>query len=167
MATKTASTGTFETHIDIKPNVRTREIAILNQQLADSFDLYSQIKQAHWNVKGKDFYQLHLLFDTLAEGVLEFVDMIAERATALGGTALGTARMAAAASTLPEFPDTVVEGMDHVACLVDRYGRYAASTRAAIGTTDDLGDPTTADLFTEISRGVDKQLYFLESHIQA
>lgn len=167
MATKIASTGTFDTHIDIVPNVRTREIGILNQQLADTFDLYSQIKQAHWNVKGHDFMQLHLLFDTLAEGVLGFVDEIAERVTALGGTAMGTARMAAAASSLPEYPDDVVQGMDHVTSLVDRYGRYVASTRKALKATDDLGDPTTADLFTEISREVDKQLYFLESHIQA
>ncbi len=166
MATKTAP-RTFETHIEFAEQVRAKEIDILNQQLADSFDLYSQIKQAHWNVKGRDFMQLHLLFDTLAEGVLGFVDLIAERATALGGTALGTARMAASASSLPEYPENVVEGMDHVACLVDRYGRYAASTRKALTSTDDLGDPTTADLFTEISREVDKQLYFLESHIQA
>ncbi len=166
MATKTAP-RTFETHIEIAQSVRTKEIGILNQQLADTFDLYSQIKQAHWNVKGKDFMQLHLLFDTLAEGVLGFVDEIAERVTALGGTAMGTARMAASNSTLPEFPDDVVQGMDHVACLVDRYGRYVASNREALKATEDLGDPTTADLFTEISRVVDKQLYFLESHIQA
>lgn len=166
MATKTAP-RTFETHIEIAPNVRAKEIDILNQQLADTFDLYSQIKQAHWNVKGKDFMQLHLLFDTLAEGVFGFVDEIAERVTALGGTAMGTARMAASNSTLPEYPDDVVQGMDHVACLVDRYGRYVASTREALNKTDELGDPTTADLFTEISREVDKQLYFLESHIQA
>ena len=166
MATKTAS-RTFDTHIDIPEDVRAKEIDLLNQQLADSFDLYSQLKQAHWNVKGKDFFQLHELFDTLAESVLGFVDLIAERATALGGTAMGTARMAAGATSLPEYPDDVVEGMDHVTCLVDRYGRYAASTRQAVNTTADWGDPTTSDLFTEISREVDKQLYFLESHIQA
>ena len=166
MATKTAP-RTFETHIELALNVRAKEIDILNQQLADTFDLYSQVKQAHWNVKGKDFMQLHLLFDTLAEGVLGFVDEIAERVTALGGTAMGTARMAASSSSLPEYPDDVVQGMDHVACLVDRYGRYVASTRETINKTDELGDPTTADLFTEISREVDKQLYFLESHIQA
>jgi starvation-inducible DNA-binding protein len=166
MAAKTAA-RTFDTHIDITEGVRAKEIDLLNQQLADSFDLYSQLKQAHWNVKGKDFFQLHELFDTLAEGVLGFVDLIAERATALGGTATGTVRMAAGATSLPEYPDDVVEGMDHVTCLVDRYGRYAKTTREAINTTDGWGDPTTADLFTEISREVDKQLYFLESHIQA
>ena len=165
MASKTAKT--FDTHIDIKQNVRDQEIEILNQQLADTFDLYSQVKQAHWNVKGTNFYQLHELFDELAEEVLGFVDLIAERVTQLGGTATGTARMAASASTLPEYPLDVVDGPDHVACLVDRYGRYAASTRAAIDTTDELGDPTTADLLTDVSRVVDKQLWFLEAHLQA
>jgi len=165
MAIKTAKT--FETHIDFKESMRVQEIAIINQQLADTFDLYSQIKQAHWNVKGKDFFQLHELFDELAAEVLAFVDLIAERATILGGTALGTARMAASASTLPEYPDDVVDGPDHVANLVHRYGRYAATTREAIVKTDDLGDPTTADLFTEVSRTIDKQLWFLEAHLQS
>ena len=157
----------FPTHIEIPADKREPLCEMLNGHLAESLDLYSQVKQAHWNVKGKDFMQLHLLFDTLAEGVLGFVDELAERVTALGGTAMGTARMAASNSTLPEFPDDVVQGMDHVACLVDRYGRYVASNREALKSTDDLGDPTTADLFTEISRVVDKQLYFLESHIQS
>ncbi len=166
MATKT-DPKTFDTHIELKATVRDQEIGILNQQLADTFDLYSQVKQAHWNVKGKDFYQLHELFDELAEEVLGFVDLIAERATQLGGTALGTARMAASSSTLPEYPLDPVDGPDHVACLVDRYGHYVASTRAAIGTTDELGDPTTADLLTDVSRVVDKHLWFLEAHLQA
>lgn len=167
MATKTAAARTFDTHIELKSSIREQEIEILNQQLADTFDLYSQIKQAHWNVKGKDFIQLHELFDELAAEVLGFVDLVAERVTQLGGTALGTARMAASSSALPEYPSDVVDGPDHVACLVDRYGRYVAATRTGITTTDDLGDPTTADLLTEISRAVDKHLWFLEAHIQA
>lgn len=167
MVSKTSSLRTFETHIELKEDVREQEIGILNQQLADTFDLYSQVKQAHWNVKGKDFYQLHELFDELAEEVLGFVDLIAERVTQLGGTATGTARMAASSSTLPEYPIDVVDGPDHVACLVDRYGRYVASTRESVNTADELGDPTTADLLTDVSRVVDKHLWFLEAHLQA
>ncbi len=101
MAKNSEATRTFPTHIDLPKNTRTTNIALLNQQLADTADLYSQIKQAHWNVKGKDFIALHELFDDLAERMLAFVDEIAERATALGGTAMGTARMAATNSTLP------------------------------------------------------------------
>lgn len=167
MATKTpVRQRTFKTAIDIPAEEREQLIPILNQQLADSFDLYSQIKQAHWNVKGKDFYQLHKLFDKLAGCALEWVDMLAERATTLGGYATGTARMAAASSRLPEFPTDITEGMEYVQALVERYGNYCGTTRAAIDTTDEIGDPSTSDLLTEISRDADQNLYFLESHLQ-
>src|SRR5215813_12659389 len=101
----TGGTGrTFQTKIDLPQDIRQKAIALLNQQLADTLDLFSQIKQAHWNVKGMHFMQLHEFFDTLAEGVEDYVDLLAERVTALGGVALGTARMSAAASHLPEYP---------------------------------------------------------------
>lgn len=158
---------TFSTRIDIRAEAREKLIALLNQQLADTFDLYSQAKYAHWNVKGMQFYALHLLFDTLAESVEDHVDMIAERVTALGGTATGTARMSAATSSLSEFPVERITGPECVAALADRFGVYGATTRAAIDTATELGDADTADLFTEISRAIDKHLYFLEAHLQA
>jgi starvation-inducible DNA-binding protein len=158
---------TFPTHVDLPGPDREAVIDLCNQQLADTFDLYSQLKQAHWNVKGKDFFQLHELFDTLAETVLEHVDLIAERATALGGSAMGTARMAASSSTLPEYPVDATDGPEHVAALVERYGSYAASSRAAIDRANDCHDLDTADLFTEVSRVVDKHLWFLEAHLQS
>ena len=166
MAQSAEATRTFPTHIDLPENTRTTMVALLNQQLADTFDLYSQIKQAHWNIKGPEFIALHELFDELAERVLEFVDEIAERASALGGTAMGTARMAAANSKLPEYPTDAVDGAQHVQALVDRYGNYARSTRAAIDAADEHQDMTTADLFTQISRTIDKDLWFLEAHLQ-
>lgn len=162
-----AKTRTFPTHIDLPAKDREAVIALVNQQLADTFDLYGQLKQAHWNVKGKDFFQLHALFDTLAETVLEHVDLIAERATALGGSAMGTVRMAAGSSTLPEYPVDATDGPEHVAALVERYGSYAASSRAAIDRANECNDLDTADLFTEVSRAVDKHLWFLEAHLQA
>jgi starvation-inducible DNA-binding protein len=155
-----------ETRIDLAEEVRDKLVGVLNQQLADVFDLYSQTKQAHWNVKGTDFIQLHELFDELATAVLPHVDLIAERATTLGGTALGTARMAAGNSSLAEYPEDAVDGMAHVRALADRYGAFAKSVRAAIDTADDLGDQDTADLFTEVSRDIDKHLWFLEAHLQ-
>jgi starvation-inducible DNA-binding protein len=155
----------FQTHIDISEENRVKLIELINQQLADTFDLYSQTKQAHWNVKGRDFFQLHELFDQLAETVLPFVDLIAERATALGGAAKGTARMAASATRLPEFSDPF-EGMASVEALVERYAALAQSTRKAIDTSDSLEDKDTADLFTEVSRELDKALWFLEAHLQ-
>jgi len=165
MATKTART--FETRNDIAEDAREKLVELLNARLADTFDLYSQLKQAHWNVKGSDFIQLHALYDDVAESVLGFVDEIAERATALGGLALGTARMAADASALDEYPLDAVAGTETVEVIADRLGAYGASVRAAIDTADELGDLDTADLFTEISRSIDKHLWFVEAHLQA
>ena len=165
MATQT--TRTFETRNDIAEDARAKLVDLLNARLADSFDLYSQLKQAHWNVKGPDFIQLHELYDDVAESVLGFVDEIAERATALGGLALGTARMAAETTTLDEYPLDAVAGMDTVAVVADRLAAFGAAARSAIDESDELGDMDTADLFTEISRAIDKHLWFVEAHLQA
>lgn len=166
MATKASTARTFSTSIDLPEDVRSKVIALLNQQLADSLDLYSQTKQAHWNVKGMHFYQLHLLFDAHAGHVIPWIDMIAERAEMLGGYATGTVRMAAEHSTLAEFPTTIATGKEYVEALVARWAAYAASTRAGIDQTDEWGDADTADLLTEISRQVDMDLWFLEAHLQ-
>ncbi|MCL4828320.1 MAG: DNA starvation/stationary phase protection protein Dps, partial [Caldilinea sp.] len=156
----------FATRNDLPQTTRETIITLLNQHLADTFDLYSQTKQAHWNVKGMHFIQLHELFDTLAGSVLGYVDEIAERATALGGYAKGTARMAAHNSRLSDFPETVVEGKEVVAVLAERYAQLAAFTREAIETALKYDDQDTADLMIEISRGLDKHLWFLEAHLQ-
>ena len=159
-------TRTFHTHVDLPEDTRDQMVDLLNQQLADMFDLYSQTKQAHWNIKGMDFIQLHEFFDDLAEKVLPYVDEIAERATAIGGLATGTARMAAANSTLPEFPNGPYDGKSMVEALVEAYGHVANSLRAAIDTAEEAGDADTTDLFTNISGEMDKHLCFLEAHIQ-
>jgi starvation-inducible DNA-binding protein len=164
--TTASQTQLYSTKIDIAEDARRELVAILNQQLADTFDLYAQTKQAHWNIKGDDFYSLHKFYDDLAESIAAYVDTIAERVTALGGIALGTVRMAAASSTLDEFTTDIVSGMDTLKALIVRYAAYAASTRQALARAGELGDPTSEDLFTEISRAVDKNLYFLESHVQ-
>jgi starvation-inducible DNA-binding protein len=164
-ATKTA-TSTFPTHINLPESDRHPLIELINGRLADTADLYSQIKQAHWNVKGPAFFQLHLLFDQLAGEVFPFIDLIAERAAALGGVATGTARMAAASSMLPEYPIEATDGQKHLKALIDRYGIFTANIRKAIDVADEHHDRSTADLFTEISRTADKQLWFLEAHVQ-
>jgi len=164
--TKAPAQRTFKTGIDLPEGDRKKVNDILNQQLADSLDLMSQAKQAHWNVKGKDFWQLHKLFDEIVGEVLEWVDMIAERVTALGGFATGTVRMSAANSRLPEFPTDITDGMKHVRAVADRVAAYSNTAREAIDQTDELGDANTADLLTEISRCADKYLYFLEAHLQ-
>jgi len=165
-ATKTAQ-RMFETRIDIEAEAREQMIDLLNTQLAATFDLYSQNKHAHWNVKGRDFMQLHELFDRLAEEVLPFVDKIAERITALGGVAEGTVRRAAGSTELSDFPEGVADGMQVVETMAGCYAAIAASTREAIDTAEQAEDMATADLFTEVVRTLDKHLYFLEAHLQA
>jgi starvation-inducible DNA-binding protein len=167
MATATREkTRTFTTKNDLSKDIRTQMIDLLNQQLADTLDLYSQTKQAHWNVKGPNFYQLHLLFDAHAEHVVGWVDSIAERSVMLGGYATGTVRMSAANSKLDEFPTDITDGMEYVSALVDRWANYAASSRQAVETAEQAGDQDTSDMFTEISRQVDMDLWFLEAHLQ-
>lgn len=162
-----SSTPLHSTRIDLPANVRSKIIEILNQTLATTLDLKTQVKQAHWNVKGMDFYQLHTLFDEMSLELEEFIDLVAERVTALGGTTLGTARIAAEKSDLPEYPIDIFDGKAHITALADRYGSYAKLLRDAIAETDDLGDADTADLYTEVSRAIDKRLWFLEAHLQA
>jgi starvation-inducible DNA-binding protein len=140
-----------------------RLVALLNQALADLGDLYSQTKQAHWNVRGKKFYQLHLLFDSVADTAEEHWDDVAERAVQLGGYARGTSRMTAAATQLPEWPESLEGEEEFVEAVAERFALVASSLRAAIDKADELGDLDTADLFTEISRSLDKSLWMLEA----
>jgi len=164
--TAPAKIRTFKSRIDIPTTARIPLVALLNQQLANTLDFYTQVKQAHWNVKGSQFIMLHELFDKVAEAVFEYIDEIAERATALGGVALGTVRMAAQNSMLEEYPTSAVTGEEHLNALADRLADYAASVRDAIEKSDELGDADTTDLFTDISRDMDKYLWFLEAHLQ-
>jgi starvation-inducible DNA-binding protein len=156
----------FSTQNDLPIKVREQMITLLNQELADAFDLLSQTKQAHWNVKGMNFIALHKLFDELADGLEDHVDEIAERVTSLGGYATGTARMAAASSRLPEFPTELVGDREFVQALVERYAQFGAGLRAGMETADEAGDQDTMDLLTEVSREADKSLWFLEAHLQ-
>ena len=142
-------------------------IMLLNQQLADVLDLGLQAKQAHWNVKGPHFIGLHELFDKVAEGLEEFTDEIAERAVELGGVALGTVQIVSKISRLPAYPLSISSGREHVTALSSALAKFGATTRAAIDTAAKAGDADTADLFTEVSRGVDKLLWFVEAHRQA
>jgi starvation-inducible DNA-binding protein len=156
----------FESKVSIPENNRRALIDLLNAHLADTIDLQTQTKFAHWNVKGENFYQLHLLFDSIAEHVEAAVDLIAERVTALGGQANGTARQVAANSSIEEYDLEVMHGMDHVRVLLDRLAQVTNTARNAIDRCDSLEDQATADVFTEIVRAGDKDIYFLQSHLQ-
>ncbi len=154
------------TRIDLPPEIRLDVITLLNQTLAYTVDLRSQVKQACWNVKGKDFIPLHALLTTIAAALDVYADLMAERIAVLGGVVMGTARMAAALSQLPEYPSALVEGNDHVVALVERFAPYATVMRGGITQAADVEDAGSAAVYTDISRGVDKQLWVLEAHLQ-
>jgi starvation-inducible DNA-binding protein len=96
----------------------------------------------------------------------EFVDTMAERAVQLGGTAIGTTQTTAKATTLAPYPVDIHVIEDHLNALIDRYGKAANNVRESIDQADEAGDADTADIFTEVSRGLDKALWFLEAHMQ-
>jgi starvation-inducible DNA-binding protein len=164
MATNTLER--FETRIDLPTDTRAEMITVLNEQLADTFDMFSLVKQAHWNVKGPQFIALHRLFDEIAEGLLEYVDTIGERAAALGGMAMGTVRMAADSTRLTSYPTNIVDSMGTVNAIADRLATLAASTRRAEDRAEEAHDMDTNDMLIEISRDLDKWLWFLEAHLQ-
>jgi starvation-inducible DNA-binding protein len=157
----------FNTKNDLSEGTRVKAIALLGARLADAIDLQTQTKQAHWNVKGPNFIALHELFDKINEDVEDYVDDLAERVVQLGGVAEGTLRMAAKRTSLSEYPANAVDGRSHVDALSSVLAAFGKAVRKAINDANDIGDLDTADLFTEISRGIDKWLWFVEAHQQA
>ncbi len=155
------------TRNDLPARTRIRIEKLLNQRLADALDLEAATKQAHWNVKGPHFIGLHKLFDEFAGEVDEYTDSVAERATSLGGVAFGTVQSVSKQSKLSAYPTTIFAGRDHVDALSSAIAAVGKTVRAGIDQADELGDADTADLFTEVSRGLDKYLWFIEAHLQA
>ena len=156
----------YETSNDLAPTTRRSGIEILNEHLADAIDLQLQAKQAHWNIKGPNFVGLHTLFDQVAAQAIEYSDLIAERAVALGGVARGTLQAVSAQSQLREYPLEVGDWRAHVQVMQDALATFGRGVRKAIDDATALNDADTADLFTEISRGVDKSLWMVEAHLQ-
>jgi starvation-inducible DNA-binding protein len=159
-------TQLFPTKNDLPAETRARVAGLLNQRLADCIDLQTQCKQAHWNVKGPQFIALHKLFDDINEEVEEYVDLLAERVVQLGGVAEGTARIVAQRSTITDYPLDIVGGQEHVDALSSALAAFGTASRKGIDQTQELGDADTADILTEISRGIDKWLWFVEAHMQ-
>jgi starvation-inducible DNA-binding protein len=155
-----------ETRNDTKSNAKRVSLDALQARLADGIDLSLVIKQAHWNLKGPQFIGIHLMLDGFRTELDDYNDKVAERITQLGGTARGTVQAVDKETGLAPYPLDTYAIADHLAALIDRYAVYASAVRKNIDDTDDAGDAGTSDLFTEISRGVDKQLWFLEAHVQ-
>ena len=156
----------FETRNDLDQRIRIQVSSLLQERLADSIDLLAQIKHAHWNVKGPSFIGLHLLFDQIWKESQEYPDLIAERIAQFGGRVDGTVQTAAETTNLDKYPLDSTDGRQHVEALSHALATYGELVRQAIDQCDELRDRGTADLFTEISRGVDKNLWFVEAHLQ-
>ncbi len=156
-----------KTHNDLPEKTREKIIELCNARLADCTDLVSHAKTAHWNVKGPQFIALHELFDKVYEAASEHADMIAERCAQLGGTVLGTIRLAAGQSELEEYPTDIFTCEDHVKHMTKSLSTFGKLAREAIDQAEELGDQDTLDMFTDISRETDKHLWFVEAHAQA
>jgi starvation-inducible DNA-binding protein len=163
----TTMTRLIETKNNIPANTRERLVELCNERLADALDRASQAKQAHWNVRGPSFIALHELFDQVNDAVRAHADLIAERAAQLGGIVHGTVRDGAAGSTLAEYPHEIVQGREHASALASALGAFGGKAREAIGTAEELGDADLADIFTEVSRSIDKLTWMVEAHVQA
>ena len=155
----------FTTRNDLPQTTRAQVIELLNARLADAIDLGTQVKHAHWNVKGANFIALHELFDKIAEGVEDQIDTIAERVTALGGTARGTLGAVSRNTSLKPYPEDISAGLAHVEALASVVADFGRKVRVGIEESAKLGDADTSDLFTGISRETDKSLWFLEAHL--
>ncbi len=161
------ATDMYMTENDVSLDRRTNLNRLMNQRLASAIDLQMQMKQAHWNVKGPSFIALHELFDQAYEEVEGYVDLIAERIVQFGGIARGTVRCSAASTELTEYPAAIADGSAHVEAVARALSTFGSEARNMIVEANDLEDAGTVDIFTEISRGIDKMLWFVEAHSQA
>ncbi len=161
------NTKMYQNRVALSDEQKEKVVEVMQERLAEALDMYSQAKFAHWNVKGINFYQLHLLFDSVAEAIFPQIDQIAERMTQLGGVANGTVRQSATGSQIPEFNVNLTAGMDYVKALADALGLYAQALREASDKIDEIGDEPTSDFFKQLDVEAEEQLYFLESHLEA
>lgn len=151
------------TRINIPGPLRSEIAAELNRNLAQAIDLALAAKQAHWNVKGPNFGELHRLFDELASAASSWADTMAERIAAFALIAEGTLAAVVQRTSLPPYPVTLLDGAGHVKALADRLSLFGNTIREAIERTLKLRDNGTADIYTEISRAADKLLWMLEA----
>ena len=154
------------TRNDLPDNTRKAMIALLNARLVDTIDLRLAVKQAHWNVKGPNFIALHELFDQIQARVDTFADDIAERSVALAGVVAGTSQAVVNGTQLEAYPTNTIDEKAHLQALADRLATYGKLAREAINAADEADDKNTADLFTGVSRQIDKDLWFIEAHLQ-
>lgn len=157
----------FAPQIDLPEDDRRGLVGLLNQALAETTDLYLLTKQAHWNVKGENFYQVHELYDHVSGELPEYADRLAERAVLLGGYARGSARMTVAASRLDPFPGYRDDDRSFLRAMTQRWATYAEAIREASRQADsEYDDPGTSDLFDAITHLADRGRWMIEAQLQ-
>ena len=149
----------------LSENVRGEMASLLNETLASGIDLTLAVKQAHWNLKGTGFIGVHELLDDVADKMRDRVDLMAERAVIIGGVAHGTVKDVAKGSKLEPYPSDIIDISEHLKHLSDRFIEYGKQVREAIDAAGEAGDEDTADLFTEVSRGIDKDAWFIGANL--
>ena len=166
--TMKAARTMIQSRVEVPEERRSKLVGVLQVALASSLDLYSQIKQAHWNVIGPHFIAYHELFDEVAAHAVKWTDMIAERSATLGGVPQGTVRMSAGMSQLPDYTLGAAEGPSHVEALSERFDAFCALIRDSANRMDkdDMSDLATQDLLIEILRAAELDLWFLDKHTQ-
>lgn len=152
--------------VDLKANAKSTVIEVLNARLADAIDLGLITKQAHWNLKGPNFIAVHEMLDPMRTQIDDHVDVIAERVAQLDGTPDGTSQAVSRSTTLEPYPVDIKKVPDHLKALADRYAKLANQVREDIDITDEAGDADTADILTAFSRDLDKNLWFIKSHLE-
>lgn len=162
-----AATTMNKTRNDLPKSARAAITSLLQPRLADALDLYTRCKMAHWNVKGPQFAALHGLFDQAATEALGYSDDLAERIVQLGGAPRGTAADVAKETSLPASRGKREGWKSHVEAVAGALASFGSSVRHGIDAAAKLGDADSADLLTEISRGVDKSLWMVEAHLDA
>lgn len=155
-----------DTKISIPEKQRIELVNMLNSTLVSTIDLYNQLKQAHWNVKGPTFIAMHKLFDEIAQGLLTHADTVAERITALGGTTLATTGLIGEYTQLRPYPTDIFSALQHVEHLSHNFAILGEHTRNNIKNAEKFDDYATGDIYIALTRFLDKNLWFLEAHMQ-
>ncbi|UFN49751.1 DNA starvation/stationary phase protection protein Dps [Roseomonas sp. OT10] len=161
-----ATSGTrWSTRNSVGENAKNVSLTTLQALLVDSIDLYNATRMAHWNLKGSNFIGVHEMLEKFYDALNEQTDMLAERAVLLGGVPNGTSQNVAGSSRLAPYPADLLDSMEHLRELADRYAQVGKALRDGIDETDDAGDADTSDLLTELSRAIDKNLWMIEAHL--
>jgi starvation-inducible DNA-binding protein len=155
----------YDSRLDLNAHLRKAICRLLQDRLSEALDLEAQAKQAHWNVKGPDFLQLHAFFDTVHGQAELFADTLAERIAALGGIADGRIQTTVQASNLHEYSLETRSGSEHLRALAAALAQFGKATRADIGPATAEGDAVSVDILTGIARESDKLLWLIEAHL--